>query len=302
MLVSPGTLKSSEYGGSEAAIRYHYDVSRNFYGLWLDETLTYSCAYWNETWTDELLVDAQRHKIDYHLETARAHEARAILDIGCGWGALLQSASRIPGIELLVGLTLSQDQYDYARKLAISKTEIRLESWTKHEPKVTYDSIISVGAFEHFAKPEDSSSRKISLYRDFFETCSRWLAPNGRMSLQTIAYGNMRNEEASAFINNEIFPAADLPRLEEIAAASDGIIEIIHIFNHRLHYARTFEQWAHNLSRCRAEAVELVGEQITERYERYLKQSAIGFYMGKINLLRIGFQPIKRRSANIAAI
>jgi len=290
---------STRYGGSADAVRYHYDVGRAFYQLWLDESMTYSCALWREDDpAQDTLYAAQLRKIQFQLELARADRATRVLDIGCGWGALLRAAAALPRPQAIVGLTLSEDQAAYVNELKLHKVEVRLESWVDHRPADRYDAIISIGAFEHFAKPEDSVEQKVAVYRDFFRRCRDWLAPGGRMSLQTIAYGSMKREDASAFINNEIFPAADLPRLDEIARAADGIMEITIVHNHRLHYARTFEQWARNLRQHRVRAVRLVGEAVTARYERYLTQSSVGFYMGKIGLLRVGLRPISNRWAD----
>lgn len=291
----------ADYGGSAGAVRYHYDVGRAFYRLWLDETMTYSCALWREDDpTHDTLDAAQLRKIRFHLDLARVERAARVLDVGCGWGALARAAAALPRPQAVVGLTLSEDQAAYVSALELPKVDVRLESWVEHRPSAPYDAIVSVGAFEHFAKPENSVTEKIAVYRDFFRRCRDWLAPGGRMSLQTIAYGSMKREDASAFINNEIFPAADLPRLDEIARAADGIMEITVLHNHRLHYARTFEQWAKNLHRRRAEAVELAGEEVTARYERYLKQSSVGFYLGKIALLRLGLRPVSDRWADSA--
>lgn len=287
---------SARYGGSADAVRYHYDVGREFYRLWLDESMTYSCALWREQDpAHESLHAAQLRKIQLHLDRARAGRAKRILDIGCGWGALVRTAAELPQARTVVGLTLSEDQAAYVDALGLAKVETRLESWVDHQPAERYDSIVSVGAFEHFVRPEDSLEQRIAVYRDFFQRCRAWLVPGGRMSLQTIAYGSMKRDEASAFINNEIFPAADLPRLDEIARAADGVMEISEVNNHRLHYALTFERWAGNLRARRAEAVAQVGEAVTARYERYLKQSSIGFYMGKIALLRLALRPVSSR-------
>lgn len=290
----------TDYGGSSSAIQYHYDVSREFYRLWLDETMTYSCALWDETDNNDSLYEAQLRKIEFHMAAARVEQAQSVLDVGCGWGALVRTLSEQSQVKQIVGLTLSEDQAAYVDSMNLKNVKVYLESWTQHQPSTLYDSIISVGAFEHFAKPEESVEEKIVVYRDFFKNCHSWLSPNGRMSLQTIAYGSMKREEASEFINNEIFPASDLPRLSEITEAADGIFEITAVYNHRLHYARTFETWAKNLRARRVEAVALVGEDVTRRYERYLKQSSIGFYMGKIGLLRIILRSISTRTAEMA--
>jgi cyclopropane-fatty-acyl-phospholipid synthase len=293
-----GSETGSDYGGSAVAVRYHYDVGRDFYRLWLDETMTYSCAFWDE---GDDLASAQKRKIEYHLAQARADSARSILDVGCGWGGLIRTVAQRPRIERIVGLTLSEDQADFVRGRGIENADVRLESWTEHESAEPYDAIVSVGAFEHFAKPEDTVGEKIAVYRDFFRRCRSWLAPDGRLSLQTIAFGSMKREDASVFINNEIFPASDLPRLDEIATAADGTFEITQIRNDRLHYAKTFEVWAQNLRARRKEALTMVASDVVSRYERYLKQSSMGFYMGKLALYRVTLRPISDRWATMAA-
>jgi cyclopropane-fatty-acyl-phospholipid synthase len=297
-LASTALRDRADYGGSADAVQYHYDVGRAFYQLFLDATMTYSCALWDDAdGPAASLQRAQLRKIDHHLDRSRAAHGRSLLDIGCGWGGLVQRAAVLPGIERIVALTLSRDQADCVRDRRLPNVDVRLESWADHAPAAPYDSIVSVGAFEHFAAPEQSIDEKVAVYRDFFTRCRQWLTPQGRMSLQTIAYGSMHRDEASAFINNEIFPAADLPTLDEIARAASGVLEITELHNHRLHYARTLEHWASNLRRRRGQAVDLVGEETTARYLRYLTQSAVGFYMGKIGLLRLSLRPVSPRWA-----
>ena len=299
-MISMTIPSHAEYGGSAAAIRHHYDVGRDFYKLWLDQSMTYSCALWNLDDVTDTLDRAQKRKIEFHLDAAYAQRARFILDIGCGWGGLLRQASATCSAERIVGLTLSHDQARYLESSAPERAEVRLESWVHHKPASKYDSIISVGAFEHFAKPEDAVTQKIALYRDFFERCRDWLSPEGRMSLQTIAYGTMKREEASQFINTEIFPNADLPTLGEIVTATEGIFEITMIRNDRLHYAKTFSVWAGSLRDNRHRATSLVGSAVSRRYERYLTQSSLGFLMGKIGLLRIALRPLSTRWSVLA--
>lgn len=285
----------SDYGGSKNAIEYHYDVGQEFYELWLDETLTYSCAQWSADIDAGDLKAAQENKIRAHLDAANVKPGSNVLDIGCGWGALMKIARKERHVGLATGLTLSEDQFSHICRMGLSGTKVRLEHWADHLPTDPYDAIVSIGAFEHFAKPEQTVAEKISVYADFFHRCHQWLAPGGRMSLQTIAYGTMRREDASPFINNEIFPAADLPSLAEIVQAAEGIFEITRVSNDRLHYSRTLECWGRRLAARRQDAVRLVGEDVTSRYERYLKQTAVGFHMGKIGLLRIALRPITGR-------
>lgn len=274
-----------------AAIRHHYDVGNEFYSLWLDPSLTYSCALRRSP--DDTLETAQQHKLRHHLDAIRADEASRVLDIGCGWGSILRSSSATCGVAESVGLTLSDEQAAFIQGLRLPGVQVRTENWTEYEPDSRFDGIISIGAFEHFATPEESPSEKIGLYREFFARCRDWLTDDGALSLQTIAYANMSREDANGFIQQSIFPDADLPTLAEITAAADGLFEVQSVGNGRLDYAWTCEQWAQRLRQRRAEAERLVGPEVTARYQRYLKLSALGFRMGKICLLRLVLRPYR---------
>lgn len=272
-----------------AAVRHHYDVGNAFFGLWLDSSLTYSCAL-RDSPADTLEV-AQRRKLRYHLDAIRADRASTVLDIGCGWGSLLERLAEDHRVRRCVGLTLSEEQAAFVRSRTYPGVEVRTESWTDYQPDTRFDGIVSIGAFEHFARPDDSPAEKVRIYRDFLTRCRGWLADGGVLSLQTIAYANMSPSDASRFIQQQIFPNADLPRLAEIAAAAEGVFEVRSLQNGRLDYAWTCAEWARRLRRHRAEAVQLVGADVVARYERYLTLSALGFRMGKLQLLRIVLRP-----------
>lgn len=272
------------------AIRHHYDVGNNFYELWLDPTLSYSCARWAGC---ETLESAQSNKIAYHLDAIDAPHLQSVLDIGCGWGGVLQALQQLPNITRVVGLTLSEQQARHIQAQPWPNVKVEVCNWQAYTPDQPFDGIISVGAFEHFAAPTDSIEEKIAIYRRFFSACRSWLKPGGRLSLQTIAYGAMPREQASRFFNEEIFPNADLPTLSEIAEAAQGIFEIQRVENGRLDYARTCEDWYRRLSASRALATERVGEDVVNRYLRYLKMSAYGFQFGKIQLLRLQLQVLR---------
>ncbi|MCF8533608.1 MAG: class I SAM-dependent methyltransferase, partial [Reyranella sp.] len=170
--------------------------------------------------------------------------------------------------------------------------DIRLESWVDHKPAEPYGAIVSIGAFEHFTKPDDESEAKIAIYRDFFSRCRDWLRPDARMTLQTIAYGDPNPDAAAVPFMRDIFPDSDLPRVRDILTATDDLFEIERLRNDRVDYARTCDIWAKNLRTHRAKAVELVGIEQTKRYERYLKFSGWGFWSNRLHLLRFR---LKRR-------
>lgn len=281
------------FGGSAEAIRHHYDVGNDFYQLWLDESLTYSCATWSGH-EGETLESAQRAKIDFHLDNVVLPQGGTLLDIGCGWGALVFRALERSGLSRAVGLTLSRQQARYLAASGDPRLAIRVENWAEHQPSGEYDGIISIGAFEHFADPRQSIEERIAVYRGFFERCHEWLVPGGIMSLQTIVYGNMDARDASGFITSEIFPNAELPRPHEIFQASDRLFNVVLYRNDGLDYARTCDAWLKNLRNRRAEAIDIVGKDIVQRYERYLMLSSTGFRLGRIGLARLKLQSLKK--------
>lgn len=279
-------------GGTAAAIRHHYDLSNTFYALWLDETMTYSCAMWNEGDDPKDLLSAQRRKLDYHLDAAGIARARHILDIGCGWGSLLERALTYVSVETATGLTLSDAQIQYITARNVPRLLVRKESWINHQPMDKYDSIVSIGALEHFASPGYSAEEKIELYREFFQRCRSWLRPDGAMSLQTIAYGTMRPDETNQLFIRQIFPDAEIPQPYELVQAATGLFELTILRNDRAQYGRTCDLWYQNLRRRRAEAVVVVGEEKVAQYEKYLRLSSFAFRSGRVGLLRLSLVPV----------
>lgn len=285
-------------GASTAAIQHHYDVGNDFYQLWLDPTLTYSCALWAEQDTPErdivasdTLAAAQLRKIDYFIQQAHAVGAQRVLEIGCGWGATLRRLVETHGVGEAVGLTLSAAQCQWIQRFANPQLQPRLENWFDHQPTAPYDAIISIAAFEAFAQHGLTPTEKIAAYRTFFQHCHQWLKPGGRLAIQTITYENFDHQTASAFVS-EIFPESDLPRLTEMFKASERLFEVTVVRNDREHYIRTLQTWLTALKAHRREAVDLVGEAMVARYEKYLSFFIIGFHRGTINLARLTLRRI----------
>lgn len=272
-----------------AAVRHHYDVGNDFFRLWLDDSLAYSCAMRSEQGEDTL-ESAQQRKIRHHLDAVHPATARAVLDVGCGWGSMLRPLAEDHRVPKVVGLTLSDAQAAHVRAQGYPGVEVHTLDWRDYRPENTFDGIISVGALEHFARPGQSPAEKTRVYRDFLTCCRDWLDDGGVLSLQTIAYANMEPREANPLMA-EIFPEADLPTLAQVTAAAEGLFEVVSVRNDRLDYAWTCEQWARRLRAHREEACELVGAEVVARYERYLRTCAMGFRMGKIALLRMVLVP-----------
>ena len=279
-------------GASEEAIEFHYGTGNEYFALWLGETMSYSCALWDAENPEQSLDVAQRAKIQHHCQQARADAAKKVLDIGCGWGSVLQPLVNDYGVDNAVGLTLSESQAKWINDLKNPKIEARLESWKDHDPQAQYDSIISIGAFEHFAKLGFSTEEKIAAYREFFLRCHGWLGSRGWMSLQTVAYGNSLTEDFDRFIADEIFPETDTPKLFEIAAGCERLFEVVLLRNDRDDYRRTLRAWFTALKSNRARCVELKGEEEVARFEQYLRLMAYMFEVGGLDLYRITFRKI----------
>lgn len=279
----------NEFGASAEAIQFHYDVSNDFYKLWLDPQMVYSCALWHG---DEDLDSAQVNKIDWHLKHSGISAGQRLLDVGCGWGAVLERASRHVRVREAVGLTLSKEQADSVRAKNLANVQARLEGWADHVPSEPYHGIISVGAFEHFANLKQTESEKLDGYRRFFRFCHDALHARGRLSLQTISYENSDKSHFSKFFEESIFPESDLPHQSEIFRSAKGLFEIEVLRNDREHYARTTRLWLQNLRNKKTQAVAMVGTDTYQKYEKYLALCVIGFHTGTMNLTRIGMRKI----------
>ncbi|AXK36286.1 class I SAM-dependent methyltransferase [Streptomyces armeniacus] len=287
-------MTTLEYPGATAAsIRHHYDVSNDFYALWLDQDLTYTCALWDEQ--GESLETAQQRKLDYLIGQARGAGARRVLDVGCGWGSLLARLVGRHGVEQAVGLTLSDSQAELLRARQLPRTEVRVESWSDHEPGEPYDAVISIGAFEHFARTGLTRQERVAAYREFFARCRRWLPRGGRLALQTNVKGNnvrMDRQTVSdlLFIIETIFPESEIPALSEVVEASEKHFDVVALRNDPDHYSRTCAEWLRRLRNRRNAAVQCAGERVVADYERYLGATVGHFDNRHLGLSRITFE------------
>lgn len=270
-------------GASPDAIMSHYDMGEEFFRLVLDPDLNYSCAMFE---ADEDLVTAQNRKLDHHIDAASAAGTARVLDIGCGWGAMLRRLVNHAGVGQAVGLTLSPSQARWIRQYQDPKITVVEEDWRDHRPEKRYDAIVSIGAFEHFVQKGLDPVRKLDAYRGFFAYCDRILVTGGKLSLQTIAYSEHHKVHP---LLEKTFPESDLPLVWEPIAAAEGRFQLIALRNDGDHYYRTLLFWEQNLMNNYDKAVALVGQSATDEFRRYLQLSAAGFRIGMASLLRMSF-------------
>ena len=280
------------HGTTKEAISAHYDVDNAFYATWLDETMTYSCALWEE-FSDATLLAAQMKKLNFHIDNVVTTNCPNILDIGCGWGSLIDRLITRFRNAKVDGLTLSGEQYNYMLDKYSSNKNVGvyLESWEHHTPKHQYDGIVSIGAFEHFIKCGLPRELKVEIYRDFFNKCSSMLKPKAKISLQTIVYENYNEDLPNNFVE-EIFPESDLPRLADIMLAIERKFELISHRNDRLHYMKTLQCWYSNLLQNKELIIKKYGEALFEKYQKYLGIFIFGFKTGTVNLSRMVLQKL----------
>jgi cyclopropane-fatty-acyl-phospholipid synthase len=264
-----------------AAIGFHYDQPVAFYKTFLDRDLVYSCAYFDPDVAD--LDEAQRAKIDYSLRKLRLQPGERLLDIGCGWGALVVRAAQEFGAYVL-GVTLSQRQVEEARKRirqAGVEERARVELWDYRElPATTFDKIVSIGMFEHVGREK---------LPEYFDTAFRLLKNGGLFLNHGIALEqrNLRDGKASGFMDRFIFPDGELVKVSDaLQIAEDTGFEVRDVENLREHYMRTLRAWVGNLERNRDAAIEAAGLQSYRAWRLYMAGSAQGFRTGRMGLFQ----------------
>lgn len=258
-------MTDANSGASQEAIEFHYDMPANFFALWLGKSMTYTAARF--TRSDMTLDEAQLEKIDYHLNAAQVGDGHRMLDIGCGWGTLLKAGVERRGAGSAHGLTLSPLQRQYIVSLGMPNVTAALQSYEHHQPEEPYDSIVSVGAFEHFVKPGMSRIERLETYRDLFRRCADWMTRHGRFSLQTMTWGDAGPAERDMNRIHEIFPESDLPEIADVIEAAHPYLELVSMENRPEDYERTLAEWANGLRNNQDEATKIVGE---ERFKFYL--------------------------------
>jgi len=262
-------------------VQYHYDIGDEFYKLWLDKSMTYSCAYFDSE--NCSLEEAQAKKRELSLKKLQLKPEDTLLDVGCGWGAVLFDAVEKFGIKKAVGITLSKNQYNHIkeeikRKKLNGKVEVYLMHY-KDLPKLgqRFTKVISIGMFEHVG---------LENYPIFFRKIYEILEDKGLFLLHTI--GKIHPEKPSEWIRKYIFPGGYLPALEEIFNAfKDLNFQLIDIDNWRLHYYRTLKEWKKRFLENKGWVINNLGERFFRMWEFYLTAAAVSFLIGSNYVFQI---------------
>ena len=264
-----------------AAISYHYDVSNDFYALFLDRSMTYSCAYFRSP--DDDLDTAQQQKLDHICRKLRLNPGERLLDIGCGWGGLLIYAAKNYGV-YAHGITLSASQVQLARRRiheagVADRCQVELCDYRDVPQSEPFDKLVSVGMFEHVGE---------SLLPEYFQQAWRLLRPRGLFLNHGIAASATYRRRGPSFVEKYVFPDGELvPLLTTVRAAESCGFEVIDVENLRLHYAMTLRHWVNRLEARADEARRLTDDVVYRTWRIYMAGSAHGFRRGRMGIYQL---------------
>ncbi len=261
------------------AVRYHYDMSNDFYALWLDKKMVYSCAYFEHQEDD--IDTAQDNKLDCICQKLQLKAGERLLDIGCGWGGLIIHAARNYGVHAL-GISLSKAQVEYAsariQTLGLSeRCAVELRDYRDVPEETPFDKVVSVGMVEHVG---------VSQLATYFAKTFRLLRPGGLFLNSGISTASTRSPQSDpTFTDMYIFPDGELATISSLlTSAEQAAFEIRTLENMREHYASTTRRWLQRLE-ARAQAAEqIVGEPTYRRWRLYLAGSTYYFTKGWLEL------------------
>lgn len=265
------------------AISFHYDVSNDFYGLWLDEQMLYSCAYYEDA--GQSLEQAQCNKLDHICRKLRLKPGERMLDIGCGWGALVCWAAEHYGVAAH-GITLSRNQYEHAlstikRRGLEGRVTVEIRDYRDLEGESLYDKVSSVGMFEHVG---------LKNLPAYFSAANRVLKPGGLFLNHgiTSAEGGWKKSVTTEFINRYVFPDAELEAVSTVQQVIENAnFEIHDVEELRHHYALTLREWVKRLETRHDEALKHVTESVYRIWRFYMAACAQQFEEGGTGLYQI---------------
>ena len=264
----------------EKEVTSHYDIGNDFYKLWLDETMSYSCAYFKNP--DDTLYQAQVNKVDYILKKLYLKEGMTLLDIGCGWGFLLIEAAKKYKVRG-TGITLSKEQYaEFDRRIKEEGLEeylnVKLMDYRDLKGSgMQFDRVVSVGMVEHVGREN---------YR-LFNNCVRDVLKDGGVYLLHFISA-LKESSGDAWIKKYIFPGGVIPSLREmIYTMAEDNFHVMDVENLRLHYNKTLLCWLRNFEENIEEVRKLFDERFIRMWEMYLSACAATFHNGIIDLHQI---------------
>ena len=280
--LAPPKLKANKKRKQASQIQHHYDLGNDFYKLWLDESMTYSCAYFKTP--QDTLEQAQIQKLDHILKKLQLKPDMTLLDIGSGWGQLLIKAAQVYGTRGY-GITLSEEQFKLStariKELGLEdKITIELVNYQDLAKRdIAYDRVVSVGMFEHVGRGN---------HKKYFKSVKTLLKPGGITVLHTIT--NQTDASSDPWIDRYIFPGGFLPSVKTVVSISPKYdFQLLDYENLRLHYAMTLHEWRMRYEKNEEKVVEAYGEKFYRMWRLYLAGSESGFRWDDLGLSQFVF-------------
>jgi cyclopropane-fatty-acyl-phospholipid synthase len=264
---------------TRADIEVSYDVGNDFFRLWLDERMNYTCALWQP---GDDLESAQLRKLAYLSELAGTGPGSRVLDIGCGWGANLEYQALRRNVTSAHGITLSPAQVAEVQARRIPRVTADLADYREFVPAERHNAVVCICMMEHIATPEDVwSGRNLRLYHDFFRRVHAWTEPGTRFALQVILRDRVPRDRADLaevhWATHHIFPNGISLRLEDVIKTVDPYWEIATIKTRRADYERTTAEWLRRLEAHEPQIRARWGDAVFCDYRRYLSGCVMAF-------------------------
>jgi cyclopropane-fatty-acyl-phospholipid synthase len=267
-------------GSSKADVEVSYDVSNEFFRLWLDERMNYTCAVY-ESW-DQSLEAAQLNKLKILSDFAKVTPEKRVLDIGCGWGACLEYLATTRKAKESVGITLSTAMADEVNARKIPGVNVVAGDFRTWQPEEKFDAIISICMMDHLCSPQEAREGKaIDIYRAYFKKCWEMTKPGSWFGLQTILRNRTprrgKDLEDIFWVTHNIFPGGLNPRMEDVIVAVNPYWEVMQVNSRREHYGKTTGEWLRRLRLNEKTIREKWGDKLFLDYERYLATCVMAF-------------------------
>lgn len=276
------SLKRNTLSRALRNVHHHYDLGNDFYGLWLDPRMVYTCAYYENA--DDTLEQAQLAKLDHVCRKLRLRPGQEVIEAGCGWGSLAMHMVEHYGVKV-TAFNNSAEQVRYAREQAASRgldaSRLNFVQDDYRNINQRCDVFVSVGMLEHVGRKN---------YQELGKLIRRSLKPEGLGLIHSI--GRSRPAPVDSWIARYIFPGGHIPSLGEMAALFEPCeFSILDIENLRLHYARTCRAWLANFDRVKTEVTAMYSEEFMRAWRLYLAGSSAGFHTGTLQLYQVLFAP-----------
>jgi cyclopropane-fatty-acyl-phospholipid synthase len=267
-------------GSDQRQVEVSYDVSNEFFRLWLDEAMFYTSAVFERE--GQTLEEAQRNKMRILCDFAGIDAKSHVLDIGCGWGAAMEYVKREKHAEKVDGITLSRAQMDEINRRGVPGLSAIVQDYRTYEPKEKYSALISICMIDHLCSPEEARKGKaIDIYREYFKKAWEITTPGAKFGFQAILRNRVPRDKKDLaelhWVTHEIFPGGLNPRLEELIAAVNPYWEVREVHTRREDYRKTTHEWRRRLRANEAKIRSEFGDQVFVDYDRYLSCCVTSF-------------------------